>query len=263
MTNTTINDRIKAFVDYLEISPYEFSKRLGNKRPDGLYKILAGSVEPSPKTLTNITTTFQNLNKLWLHTGEGDMIVNNDPTNVDVKEPFEVEYLENNNSNSFLKLENGQYLMTMPLADYNIQAGFLDHYQDLEFINGLNRHSIIVDKPVKGRYVAFRVKGDSMDSGRADAILQNYIVSTRELQKQHWTSPIRYKDFPYWVIYTTESRYPLLKQIIDHDTQNGVIRCHSLNDGPEYTDFDLSLNDIQALFYVIDISRNITTKEYF
>lgn len=176
---------------------------------------------------------------------------------IELNAPFEVEYLENNNSNSFIKLENGQYLMTMPLAEFNIQAGFLDHYQDIEYLQGLGKHSILVDKPVKGRYVAFRVKGDSMDSGRADAILQNYVVATRELQRQHWTSKLRFKDFPYWVIYTTEARYPLLKQIVDHDIENACITCHSLNDAPEYSDFTLCLNDVQALFYVIDINRPV------
>jgi len=200
------------------------------------------------------------INFEWLKDGIGEAISNVRGKDVTVIDPFEVIYLENNNSNSFIKLENGQYLMTMPLAEYNIQAGFLDIYQDIEKLKGLNQHSIIVDKPAKGRYIAFRVKGDSMDDGTSNAIQQNSIVSTRELQRHLWTDKIRFKDFQYWVIYTTQSKYPLLKEIINHDVETGVIRCHSLNDGPDYSDFDLSLNDVQALFYVVDVNKQLSKK---
>jgi len=180
-----------------------------------------------------------------------------------VTDSFELQYLENNNSNTFFKLDNGQYLMTMPLAEFNIQAGFLDHYQDIEYLKGLSKHSIIVDMPAKGRYVAFRVKGDSMDDGTSNAILQNSIVSTRELQRHLWNDKLRTKDFQYWVIYTTESRLPLLKEITDHDVERGVIKCHSLNDGPEYQDFELSLDTVQGLFYVVDVSRQLSKKTIY
>lgn len=182
---------------------------------------------------------------------------------VSVKAPHEFEYIENKNSNKFMKLENGQYLMTMPLAEFNIQAGLLDHYQDIEFTKNMAKHSIIVDEPAKGRYLAFRVKGDSMDSGTSNGILPDSIVSTRELQRHLWRDKLRFKDFPYWVIYTTESRMPLLKEITEHNLENATIKCHSLNKDPGYNDFELSLNDVQALFYVVDISRQVSKRQNY
>jgi DNA-binding XRE family transcriptional regulator len=181
---------------------------------------------------------------------------------INVVDAYEMESSNNKNANHFTKLPNGQYYMTMPLAEHKIQAGFLDNYQDIELLKGMSQHGIIVDRPVKGRYLAFRVKGDSMDNGTSDAIPQNYIVATRELQRLHWTSMIRFKDFRFWVIYTTESKFPLLKEITGHDVEKGVISCHSLNDSPEYKDFDLSLNDVQALFYVINIQRDVAKDLY-
>lgn len=170
------------------------------------------------------------------------------------------ENFENKNGNSFIELPNGQFYMLMPLAEFKIQAGFLSYYQDAEFLMDLSQHGILVDKPVQGRYVAFRVAGDSMDDNSGNAIAQNSVVSTRELQRQHWTSKLRFKDFPYWVIYTTQSKMPLLKEIIDHNTEEGYIVCHSLNQSPEFSDFRLSLNDVQALFYVIDVSKTVSRK---
>jgi DNA-binding XRE family transcriptional regulator len=167
---------------------------------------------------------------------------------------------ENKNGNQFIELPNGQYYMLMPLAEFKIQAGFLNSYQDTEFLMDLSQHGILVDKPVQGRYVAFRVNGESMDDGSSNAITRNSIVSTRELQRHLWESKLRFKDFPYWVIYTTQSKMPLLKEIVEHNVEEGYIICHSLNDSPEFSDFKLHMNDVQALFYVIDVSRTVSRK---
>ena len=167
---------------------------------------------------------------------------------------------ENKNGNRFIELPNGQFYMLMPLADFGVQAGFLDNYQDAGFLMDLSQHGILVEKPVNGRYVAFRVNGDSMDDGSSNAITRNSVVSTRELQRQHWTSKLRFRDFPYWVIYTTQNKLPLLKEIVEHNTEEGYITCHSLNDSPEFADFSLNMNDIQALFYVIDVNKSVSKK---
>lgn len=170
------------------------------------------------------------------------------------------EDFSNKNGNNFIQLPNGQFYMLMPLAEFKIQAGFLDHYQDADFLMDLSQHGILVDKPVQGRYVAFRVSGDSMDDSTSNSITQNSIVSTRELQRHLWISKLRFKDFPYWVIYTTQSKTPLLKEIIEHNVEEGYIICHSLNQSPEYSDFKLDMDDIQALFYVIDVNRSVSRK---
>lgn len=182
---------------------------------------------------------------------------------VEVKGHFEIITLENNNANSFVLLENGQYLMTMPLAEFNVQAGFLDHFQDADYLSEMDKHSIIVNKPAMGRYIAFRVKGESMDNGTSDSIQPNSIVATRELQRHHWTSKLRFKDFPYWVIYTTHTKTPLIKEITQHDVNKGTIKCHSLNEDPGYVDFELSLNDVQALFYVIAVTKHTTISDTY
>lgn len=167
---------------------------------------------------------------------------------------------ENKNGNQFIELPNGQFYMLMPLAEFKIQAGFLSNYQDVDFLMDLSQHGILVDKPVQGRYVAFRVNGDSMDDGSSNAITRNSIVSTRELQRHLWEGKLRFKDFPYWVIYTTQSKLPLLKEITEHNVAEGYIVCHSLNDSPEFSDFKLSMNDVQALFYVIDVNKTVSRK---
>ena len=191
------------------------------------------------------------------------VMINNIVKNFEEEHKAEDKF-ENSNGNSFLQLPNGQYLMTMPLAEFDVQAGFLDYYTDLDALTEMSQHAIIVDKPAKGRYIAFRVKGDSMDNDSNNSIPPNSIVSTRELLRHLWqNSKLHLKNFEFWVIYTTQSRYPLLKQIIDHDVEKGIIKCHSLNEGPEYQDFELNIEDIQALFYVVSVTKGVGKKDMY
>ncbi len=171
--------------------------------------------------------------------------------------------INNKNGSSFIDIGNNLYIMKMPLLEISAQAGFIDNYQDLEFLAEISTyHTIIVNEVHRGKYIAFRVNGDSMDNGFSDAILPNSIVTGRELSRDHWKDKLRFKKFPYWIIGTEESSYPLLKQITSHNTDKGTITCHSLNTGPEHNDFELELNKITTLFYVVDINRVVADKIY-
>ena len=77
-----INNRIQKIIDYLGISPYEFSKRMGDKRPDALYNLLKNNkTQPSSKTLNKIKDNFSEINYVWLLTGEGSMLNDNNDNN--------------------------------------------------------------------------------------------------------------------------------------------------------------------------------------
>lgn len=254
--------RIKEVLKHLRLTKNGLGVSLGDKNGMRLTHVETGRNKISAQLASDITSKYPNISYDWLLNGEGEMFIKKEDNAV-VNEPYEIYVTANKNGSDFLKLENGQYLMTMPLAEWSVQAGLLDHYQDIEYVKDMAKHSIIVDEPYKGRYMAFRVKGDSMDNGTSEGFVQNMIVSTRELQRQHWTSKLRYKDFPYWIIYTTQNKMPLLKEIIDHDVETGVITCHSLNDSPEYNDFELHINDVQALFYVIHKSMEVSKKAYY
>jgi len=219
----------------------------------------------------NIISEKLGLSKEWLEHGTGDMHgrkpndINSvidyfksqpQPNDLKVKDPLEMDYSDKD-VNQHLKVGVDQYVMIMPLLGYSAQASFPDHFQDAEFIGDLEKHSIVVNQkaPPQGRYFAFRVKGNSMDNGVAgEAIQQGNIVTGRELQQHHWKNKLHLNKFKNWVIYTTKSSMPLVKEIISHDVESGIIRCRSLNTAPEYQDFDLSLNDVTGLFNIVNVS---------
>lgn len=244
-----VEDIVKIIKDK-GFTAYEISKST-NLTEHGVAKIINGqSKRPHQSTIEELRN-FLNGNK---------KVVDNSTEELKVNEPHSYDYYENKHDNKFVALPNGQYYMLMPLAEVSVQAGLLDNFKDVDYLADLPQHGIIVDKPAQGRYVAFRVSGDSMEDGTDGSIKYNSIVSTRELQRHLWASKLRFKDFPFWVIYTTQSKMPLLKQIVEHNTEDGYIVCHSLNDSPQYSDFKLEINDIQALFYVIDYNVGLSKK---
>ncbi|GAB0155449.1 hypothetical protein CHRYSEOSP005_07100 [Chryseobacterium sp. Alg-005] len=178
-----------------------------------------------------------------------------------VKDKEEVVY--NTFNNKFVELPNGQYLMYMPLFEYYAQAGFVDNdcniahpdYEDIE------QHTIIVDKPLHGKYVAWRIKGDSMNDGTDRSIVDGSIVSTRELKRDLWSSKLHLHDFNVWVICSTSFGRPTLKEITKHEVETGTIVCDSWNPSLEYShNVSISLNDVKALFYAFDVSKPISKK---
>lgn len=241
---STVKDRLTSFISANGYNVAEFERTIGVSA--GYVKNISKSIQPD--ILTRITDIYPQLNIDWLMVGRGDMIA--------------TDIIENKNGNKFAKLPNGEYLMSMPCVEVEAQAGFLDNYSDVEYLSEIPQYGMIVDKVYHGRYVAFKVEGESMDDGTSRSIPKGCRIATRELSRDNWTNKLRYKYFPYWVIYTKRNGKPLVKEIISHDVENGKIVCHSLNDSPEYADFELSLDEVNALFYVVDINRRVSSKEY-
>lgn len=217
-------------------------------------RIIKGAVA-SESTLQKLSNYF-NLPIEYLEFGNKEYKQHESNT-THFKEP-QTPYYSNNNGNEFTRIDDNNYIMKMPLIEIPAQAGFCESYGQVDYITGIdNFHSIIVSEPHKGKYLAFRVKGDSMDCGTSQAITTGSIVTVRELKRELWRDKLKYKERPYWIVCHRDNSYPVLKQITKHDTTKGIITCHSTNTSPEFQDFDLHLDEVTALFYVVDVSRPI------
>lgn len=167
------------------------------------------------------------------------------------------EINDDQESSPFIDIGGGQYIMVVPLVPIRAQASYVEHYNDEHFINEnfTQKHSFAVSRIYRGKYMAFIVDGESMDNGVAgEAIPEGYTVTGREIQKQHWRNKFhihRYKDY---VIVHKDGIF--IKQIIQHDTENGIITCHSLNpDKDQYPDFELNLDDCYQIFNVVNVTQ--------
>ena len=88
-----------------------------------------------------------------------------------------------------------------------------------------------------------------MDNDSKRSLSNGDIVLARELGKEHWRNKLHTEDFPNWVIVLNNTI--LCKQIISQDLEKGTIVCHSLNPSPEYTDFELKLDDVCQLCNIV------------
>lgn len=145
--------------------------------------------------------------------------------------------------------------MVVPLVNEYAYAGYLSGYKDPEYLDELPKHTIIVDKHHKGSYRAFEVVGDSMDNNTNESIMDRSIATGREIQQHLWTSKFhthRFKD--YVIVHKTQGI--IIKRIINHDIETGVITCHSLNPNKQiYADFDIHLDDVKQMFNIVVVTQ--------
>lgn len=156
----------------------------------------------------------------------------------------------NKNGNKFVELASGKFLMTVKLVPIKAYAQYISECCDGEFVSDhqYEEVSFHVDQYARGNYMAFEIKGDSMDNGMLYDTPDKATALCRELGRQHWKDGFR--DSLYgWVIVHIDTI--LFKDIIAQNLDTGIITCHSRNESPEYADFEISLNDVKQIFKVI------------
>ena len=98
-----LQDRIKKLRKALDLTQYEFGKRIGTtQNAIGNYEI--GHRNPSSSVINNICKTF-NVNETWLRTGEGDMFAETPDTLLDqLAREYNLTCLEQQIITQYLKL---------------------------------------------------------------------------------------------------------------------------------------------------------------
>lgn len=142
----------------------------------------------------------------------------------------------------------------VPLVSKYAYAGYMVGYGDDEYVGTLPAVPFLIPEGQthRGEYVAFEVKGDSMDDGTDASLKDGDLVLCRKVKRELWTGgcKLHYKKYNF-VIAHTEGL--LIKRIVDHDVEAGTITVHSLN--PEYPDRVLDLNEVIEIRNVVQFQR--------
>nr|DAV72864.1 MAG TPA: hypothetical protein [Caudoviricetes sp.] len=224
---------INKVLEELNLKAPTFAESIGVKY-QRIFDLQKGKVKKISSSLANdIISKYGQFNLTWLLTGEGEML--NTPSQPsDEASPIDEPII-----------------LRVPLVSQYAQAGYLCGYADAAYMATLPTIPYIVDHEAQGHYVAFEVKGDSMNDGTEDAILEGDRLLCREIQPHLWVDSklhIRKWDF---VIVHTEGI--LVKRIIDHNVENHTITIHSLNS--MYPDKVINLADVKQIFNVIELQR--------
>lgn len=206
----------------------EFAKKLDYSRSH-IYKMQQGEFDISDEIL-NLAEKISN-ETIDVSRGGGD--VNNNikaSKGIANQEAIAVHY------DSFMETHY------VPRSAY---AGYLRGHSDPTFIDTLP--TMLVPKEFdKGHYLVFEVSGNSMDDGTQRALMDGDKILAKELDSMHWKNKL-YFNRNIFVI-ADKNDGIVVKQIIAHNVETGVITCHSWNN--EYEDYQVKLKNVQKLFYV-------------
>jgi transcriptional regulator with XRE-family HTH domain len=217
-----------SFADKIEVDRSNFSQMMRGKRPIG-------------DAIINKICIHTTISKPWLLTGEGEML----------RVSENKSETEGSRENAVPIHISDISVTIAPLIGQYAQAGYLNGYADPEYIENQPIYYAI-KKYSGGNYVAFEVRGDSMDNGLRNAICTGDIILGRELYKDYWLSKLH---IPRIFIIVHEDGI-CCKEIIDHDVENGIITCHSYNpDKNRYPDYQVHLKNVRQLFYMKELRR--------
>lgn len=226
-----IKNRVLSFISYKGINNKQFEDACG--LGNGFVSKIGYSIR-EPK-IELISKAFPELNRDWLVRGVGPML--NTPSNTSI-------------SHEAVPL-NQNYVINVPLVNQYAQAGYLCGFQDATYLSTLPTIPFIVDHEAKGNYVAFEVRGDSMNDGTEDSYLEGDRLLCREIYPQYWVdSKLHIKKWDFVIVHQEGI---LVKRIIDHNVENHTITIHSLND--MYPDRVIDLVEVKQIFNVIELQR--------
>lgn len=223
LINAGLRERLAAFIESLGISQNEFARSCGLAQ--GLVSRITDNAQES--TFQKIQSRYPQLNMYWLRTGEGQMLDEQPQAHPDFS-----TYSER--------------VIYVPLVSQYAHGGYISGFADEEYLKQLPVIPFIVEQDARGRYIAFEVRGDSMDDGTRQSYAQGDIVLSREVEKEMWDVQfdISHTDF---VIVMNDGI--IFKRIISHDVLSHKITVHSFN--PIFDDMVIDLADIKQIFSVI------------
>lgn len=225
-------ERIQKIMDEEGLNKNSFSKAIGISNNVTITRIINEKRSPSRNTCEKIVAAFPKYSLTWILTGEGDMLT--DITSLDEASPIDEPII-----------------LRVPLVSQYAQAGYLCGYADAAYMATLPTIPYIVDHEAQGHYVAFEVKGDSMNDGTEDAILEGDRLLCREIMPHLWvSSKLHFRKWDFVIVHTEGI---LVKRILDHDVENHTITIHSLNS--MYPDKVINLADVKQIFNVIELQR--------
>lgn len=217
--NQDVKARLIEFVSSLKISKAEFERRAGLS--NGYLKNFKGNL--GADKLEGLLRSFPSLSRIWLLTGEGEML----------------------NSKG-----NDEGLVCAPAADDGSDEKFYTYLLPVAALggqlSGFDSQSVMpqdcerVISPVAGVDFAMPVIGDSMEP--------EYPSGSRVMVKRIFPDA-----FISWgnvfVLDTTNG--PLIKEVQPSELGDNYIRCISHNPSGRYKPFDVPLASVRAMYRVV------------
>ena len=229
-----MKNNLETFRTSLGLTKRAFAAGIGVN--EGSYnRMEAGALTVSANTIAAIKKSYPDVSVDWL--------LYSDPT------------LNKSKNGAHLSptLAPDQLVMRIPLVNQYAYAGYLSGFSDEEYLDELPHIPFYADREYKGTYMAFEVRGDSMDDGSRLSIVEGDILLCREISPSYWQHKLHIHKWNFVIVHRDNGI--LIKQITTHNVDSGVITIHSLN--PIYPDKKLNLKEVVQLVNVVKIERKL------
>ena len=229
-----IKDRVLYLAENKEISKQDFFRKTGLK-----YSNFTGKSKESDlasKSVAEILLKYPDVSPEWLLTGNGEMLRSQEalavkPPRVEIIEPIKVE---------------GRSLMPkvvvvddddndrIPLVSVKAQAGYLEGYDDSNYIEELPTYSL--PEMRNGTYRMFQVSGFSMYPTLQDG---SYVIG-KFVEDWEWLGDNRV------CVVVTERDGVIVKRVTNRAREKGFLYCKS--DNRDYKHIKVMLEDIKEIW---------------
>lgn len=162
-----LSDRIQKLLDYADMNPTQFSRKVGFPTPQTVRELLKGNTKSISEAVKfKINNCFPEINLEWLVSGEGNMFVSApDPTS-DFYDEWESSTTVSDVSSTYqsqkktIDIEKTNYDSDyVPLLPVEAMAGSLQGFSDGVALKDCRK----VKSPVQGADWAIQISGDSME----------------------------------------------------------------------------------------------------
>ena len=211
----SIKERVSEYCNYknIAISKFESLSGISNGYFNNIKK------RPSDEKIEKIHRAFPDLNTGWLMTGEGEMLKNKEPQQVDISQD-EVDI---------------QIFHTVPLVPTSAQGGPLN-----DFVTSIKENECErIVSPVKYADLAITVAGDSM--------APEFPSGCKLLIKK-----INEREFIEWgKTYVLDTCNGTVIKEVRRGKSEDEIECYSINPDPKFQPFSVKFDDIYGMYRVI------------
>lgn len=252
---------LKDLITELDTTIAAFERKVGIPAST-LSRAISRNSDLKKDVMDKIKTAYPQVRMGFLETGKLPRLEDHEtqqtyPTPRDQAYPIYPDSPEvdiNKSGNEFIALNNGQLLMLTRVVTVKARAGYLTGFADPEFMEELPIHPVRVSKRHKGRYLSFIAEGDSMTDDSPRAIEAGDTITARLVDKKYYGPGVslHLKEWSRWII-VSRTEGILVKQIIKHDVDNGILTLHSYNS--KYEDQDIRIDDIYQLWNVVGVYK--------
>jgi len=146
-------------------------------------------------------------------------------------------------------IEGGRFKLSVPLISDEKTKQFVEDPDSISFLRALTWVDFIVTSYDGEDYRAFDIATNAMSDNSIFSIPNRAIVLGRSLKLEILVQCLKQGKRVFCII--VYRKQILCKEVLGFDEASNNIRCHSLNNSPEYADFDIHISEIDVMFEIV------------